>query len=341
MWSRSKPTASAGSRARSSEVTGAAKPVRIAVVGLGTVGRWLVHAIERDVERLGERYGIALEVIAVARRDGLVHREGQRWPTALAGLEAIEFDVLAEVSQSPMSDGEPGISHMRAALRRGASVATSNKWPVAHAGVELAALAREQGLGFRAESTVMSGTPVLAALVDGLGGARPLRLRGVLNATVNFICSRVAAGATYGSALAEAETAGLAEPDSSADVEGLDSAAKVMVLSALLFGEQLSRDEVRVRGIAEVGPAEVAAALASGERIREVATLDPGAGVATVEARAVEPDDPFFALEGTANAVRLEAEPVGEVAIAGPGAGPELAGQGVYSDLIALATRRR
>src|SRR5205807_2070302 len=84
-------------------------------------------------------------------------------------------------------------------------------------GIEIASRHRA---GFRAESTVMSGTPVLAALTTGLGGARPVRLRGVLNATVNLICSRIAAGGTYEEALAEAQAAGLAEPDPSADVDG-------------------------------------------------------------------------------------------------------------------------
>ena len=312
-------------------------PVRIAIVGLGTVGRWVLDAIERDEELLLERYGVDLDVVATARRDGLAHRDGRRWPTALAGLQEIEYDVLVEVSQSPMDGGEPGLSHMRAALGRGAGVATSNKWPVALAGVELAALARETGAGFRAESTVMSGTPVLAALTTGLGGARPLRLRGVLNATVNFVCTRLAAGDSYEDALAQAREAGLAEPDPSADVDGFDSVAKVMVLSALVFGEQLERGAVRVRGISELGAAEIEAAGGRGERIREVASLDPGAGVASVEAQAIGPGDPFFGVEAATNAVLLEAEPLGRVSITGPGAGPRLAGQGVYSDLIALA----
>jgi homoserine dehydrogenase len=296
----------------------------------------------------------------MARREGLVHAEqgisildaldhkraGEPlgalsgvtvWGEALPALESIDFDLLAEVSQSPMSDGEPGLSHMRAALRRGAAVATSNKWPVALAGVELTELAREAGAAFRAESSVMSGTPVLAALTGGLGGARPLRLRGVLNATVNFICSRLAAGNTYESALAEAMDAGLAEPDPSADVDGYDSVAKLMVVSALVFDTQLAVDGVRMRGVSALDQAEIAAALGRGERVREVATLDPGAKIASVEAQAVASDDPFFAVDGTTNAIRLEVDPLGEVAITGPGAGPQLAGQGVYSDVIALA----
>jgi homoserine dehydrogenase len=275
---------------------------------------------------------VSTAIANLARRD--------RWPTALAGLEATETDILLEVSQSPSSDGEPGLSHIRHALTRGVSVATSNKWPVALAGVELAALAERHGAAFRAESTVMSGTPVLAALTAGLGGAEPIRLRGILNATVNFICSRIAAGGTYAEALAEAQDAGLAERDPSADVDGFDSVAKLMVLSALVFGVQLQPQDVARWGLSALTETEIQAALTGGRRIRELAELEPGAGVAAVQARPLSADDPLFAIDDTTNAIRLEVDPLGEIAITGPGAGRALAGQGVFSDLIALARAR-
>jgi homoserine dehydrogenase len=326
-------------------------------MGTGTVGRWLLRAISRDRERLAARYGVDLSIVAVGGRDGMVHDPagidveellalrsrggslttlGARWETALEGVAELDADVLAEVSQSPPSDGEPGLSHIRAALDRGIAVATSNKWPVALAGVELAVRARRGGVGFRAESTVMSGTPVLAALTDGLGGATPLRLRGVVNATVNAICTRMEQGVGYAEALAEAQAEGLAERDPSADVDGLDAVAKLMVLSALVFGEQLELGDVARRGLSELAES----GLEPGTRVREVATLDPAAGRRSVEATVLEDGDPLGAIAGAANCIRLEAEPLGEVTITGPGAGPALAGQGVFSDVIALARQR-
>ena len=106
------------------------------------------------------------------------------------GLRATQADLLVEVTASRSTDGEPGFAHMREALGRGLPVVTSNKWPVALHGVELAELARTRRVAFRAESTVMSGTPVLSTLVDGLAGAVPVGLRGLLNATANFIPHR-------------------------------------------------------------------------------------------------------------------------------------------------------
>jgi homoserine dehydrogenase len=326
-------------------MTGTGEPIRLSIVGLGVVGRWVLEALQRDADRLG------IQLVAVAdSRSGLVHRpaglsmaeildakrhdtladldEIERWPTALDGLREIDMDVLVEVSQSP-ADGQPGLSHIREALGRGIAVATSNKWPVATAGVELVELAQRNATQLRAESTVMSGTPVLSTLTEGIAGARPLRLRGVVNATANFICSRVAAGETYEGALQAAQEMGLAEPDPSADVDGHDSVSKLMVLAALVFGIQLTVADVTRRGLSELE-------LRPGDRIREVMTLDPPAGRFSVEAGEVAHDDPLAGIDAARNSIVAEIDPIGVITITGPGAGRELAGQGVYSDLLRI-----
>jgi homoserine dehydrogenase len=246
-------------------LSGSVRPVRIWLIGFGTVGRWVVRALDTDAQRLAAKYGIGVSVVGLASaRDGFIYdgngldlksvlslasqgrsiaelRGVRRWPSSIEGLRATEADLLVEVTASPSADGEPGIAHIREALARRIPVITSNKWPVALRGVELVELARSRRVAFRVESTVMSGTPVLSALVDGLAGAVPVSLRGLLNATANFILSRMAQGATYENALAEAQRAGLAERDPGADVEGHDAVAKVMILSALVFGRQLRR----------------------------------------------------------------------------------------------------
>ena len=336
------------------------KPLRIWLVGTGMVGTWLAGVLGSQRERLAARYGLDAAIVgAASARGGFVYDANgldpasladatggrSHWPSTIEGLRATEADLLVEVSASP-ADGEPGVTHMREALQRRIPVVTSNKWPVALHGVELAALARSRGAAFRAESTVMSGTPVLGTLAEGLAGAIPVALRGLLNATANFILTRMADGRSYEDALAEAQRAGLAERDPAADVEGHDTVAKVMILSGLVFGRQLGRGQVTCRGITAVTEREIAQAASAGERIKHVATLGfagPG-GAGSVTAR-VQPelvghDDPLVNVNGTTNAVVFEADPVGQVTITGPGAGPQLAGQGVLSDIIAVASRR-
>jgi homoserine dehydrogenase len=343
------------------------KEVRVWVVGLGTVGQWLLRAMHVQAPRLAGRYGFVPKVVGVANaRDGFVYDSRgldpqtvlelasarrsltelggiRHWPSSVEGLAATEADVLVEVTASPAECGEPGVTHMREALRRRISVVTSNKWPVALNGVELAELAREKGVHFRAESTVMSGTPVLSTLVDGLAGTTPISLRGILNATANFVLTRMEQGASYEAALTEAQHVGLAERDPTADVEGYDAMAKAMILAGLVFETQLRPEDVVRGGISSIDRTEIHAATSDGARIKQLVTLElsEAGGAATLTAR-VEPalipaEDPLAGISGVTNAVVCRAEPVGDVIVTGPGAGPELAGQGVFRDLIAVA----
>lgn len=345
-------------------------PLRIWLVGFGTVGRWLAGALDTQAERLASRYGRAVQVVGIANaRDGFAYhpdgldlrsalaaaaggrpigeqRGARAWPSAIAGIRATDADLLVEVTASPPADGEPGLAHLREALQRGIPAVTSNKWPVALRGAELAALARDRGTAFRAESTVMSGTPVLSALTEGLAGAVPAGLRGVLNATANAILSQMADGTPYERALAGAQRAGLAERDPAADVEGSDTTAKLMILSALVFGRQLGRDQVACTGITGITGEQARQAASAGRRIRHVATLTfagpagTGAVTAHVQPEALPAGDLLAGIDGATNAVVCRASPIGEVAIVGPGAGPHLAGQGVLSDILAIARHR-
>jgi homoserine dehydrogenase len=168
----------------------------------------------------------------------------------------------------------------------------------------------------------------------------------VLNATANVILSKMADGTSYADALAEAQRAGLAERDPAADVEGYDATAKVMILSALVFGRQLGREQVACLGITGISGREARQAASAGRRIRQVATLGFSGpdGMGTVTARMqpeiVQADDLLASIDGAANAVVRQASPIGEITIIGPGAGPQLAGQGVLSDIIAVARRQ-
>jgi homoserine dehydrogenase len=342
--------------------------VRICLVGTGTVGRWLLSELSVRSDELERRHGFAPQLVSVANAsDGFIHSEAGLEPasvleaidrggglgalpgteprqSALEGIRDFAADLLLEVSDSPRADGQPGADHMRTALGQSTSVATSNKWPVALHGLELRALAAEAGVGFRAESTVMSGTPVLSTLTEGLAGARPLAVRGVLNATNNFIATEIARGLAYEDALAEAAAAGLAEPDPSADVDGWDSAAKLMILAGALFDAALPMDRVERRGIAELDPTEVEAARRPDRVLRVVDSLstdESGNLVARTSPELLEPSDPLAAIEGATNALTLHCEPLGGVTVSGPGAGPELAGQGVLADLIAIAQRSK
>lgn len=343
--------------------------LRISIVGFGTVGRWLARAIHRRRSWLEVECGINLSIVGVAtRREGFFHREdgfdigalldrasaghpladypdARRWETALDGLAATESDVLAEASNINPREPDPALSHIRHALHRGIHVVTSSKGACAAAAVELAALARRRGVQFRMESTVMSGTPVLSTLREGLAGARVVALRGILNATANHILTRMAEGLDYPAALADAQARGYAEPDPSDDVEGHDVVAKARILAAAAFGRSIALDQVIRRGISAITSDAVQQAVRQGCRLKLVATVrSPPAGISPasvplevrVEPLALPLTDPLTRIDGVMNGLTIETDTVREITIVGPGAGPEQAGQGMFADLVSV-----
>jgi homoserine dehydrogenase len=341
--------------------------LRLSIVGFGTVGRWLADAIGRHRSWLEAEHGVAVTIVGVAnRRDGFVYRDagfdittllelvsagrplreypgGQRWETALEGLAQTECEVMAEASSTDPREPEPALSHIRQALGRGTHVITSSKGACAAAAVELLELAKRRRVQCRMESTVMSGTPVLSTIREGLAGAHIAAVRGILNGTANHILTLMAEGLAYPAALADAQARGYAESDPTDDVEGHDVVAKARILGAIAFNRSVTLDQVIRRGITDITREAVQHAARRGCRIKLMATVRrrPGDSSAPLEAR-VEPldlplTDPLSHVDGVMNALAIETDPVREVTIMGPGAGPEQAGQGMFADLVAVA----
>jgi len=359
------------------------RTVLLSIVGLGTVGRWVADAVARHEPWLRQAHDVHVRIVGAAtRHGGFVYRAAgldlagvraraearrsfadlpdvQCWPTALEGLAAtLDRDhssdaratampplcVVAETSNTNPRDPEPALSHIRLALERGAHVVTSSKGACAAAAVELRATAQANGVQCRMESTVMSGTPALSTITEGLAGASVTAVRGILNGTVNYILTRMAEGLSYATALAEAQAVGFAEPDPADDVEGHDAVAKTRILAAVAFGRQLGEAEVRRAGIADLTTADVERAMRSGQRVRHVATITRNADsslTAAVEPVALPDADALARVDGVLNALQVETDVVRRVLVVGPGAGIEQAGQGVFADLIAVIAHSR
>ncbi len=249
----------------------------------------------------------------------------------MEGLEATSGDVLAEATGATLRRGEPGLSYIRAALAQGMHVVTSSKGPMALAGLELLSLARTQGVQLRMESTVMSGTPVLSTIREGMAGTSIRALRGILNGTANSILSAMALGHTYAEALTQAQAQGYAEADPTDDVEGDDTVAKTLILAAVAFGRALAPSQVMREGITTL----------TREQIQRAVDADNGSVPTRLEAR-VEPialplSDPLARIDGLLNAIQIQTDTPAEVTVIGPGAGRFQAGQGMLADLISIA----
>jgi len=331
-------------------VTG--QPLRVAVLGAGTVGREVVRAFLEGGETLRASDGAPLVLAGVAVRDVA---------KAVAGgiPEALLTDAPAHLVADPdvdvvvelMGGEEPARTLIAASLGASKAVVTANKHVIAHHGPELEGLARRTGATLRFEASVGGGIPVLGPLATELAANRVERVRGILNGTTNFILTAMdGEGRDYGDVLAAAQAAGYAEADPTADVEGHDAANKLVILVRLAFGVWVDPATVALvdaggpghglPGITGVTSGDVTLARADGEVIKLIATAErglDGAVVASVLPRRLPATAALARTDGVLNRIEIEAEPVGTVAFSGPGAGGAATSSAVLGDLVAIA----
>jgi homoserine dehydrogenase len=324
------------------------------MLGAGTVGREVARAFAAFPERLGIHGGARLELVGVAVRDLARAREAGIPAGLLTDAPAHlvasdDTDIVVEV----MGGDEPARTLIAAALAAGKAVVTANKHVIAHHGPELEAIARRTGAALRFEAAVAAGIPVLGPLAAELAADRVDRVRGIVNGTTNYILSAMAdEGRAYDDVLAAAQAAGYAETDPSGDVEGDDAVNKLVILIRLAFGTWVDPADVVRRppttvpgghgrpGITGVTAADIAGAAALGAAIKLVADASgkPGACVAaSVLPTVVALTDPLGRTNGVTNRVEVRAEPLGDVAFTGPGAGGGATSSAVLGDLLAVA----
>jgi homoserine dehydrogenase len=327
-------------------------PLRVAVLGAGTVGREVIAALLERAAELTPADGAPLILAGIAVRD--VDRARARGLSADLLTDAPahlvaspETDVIVEL----MGGDEPSRTLIAAALAAGKPVVTANKHVIAHHGPELETLARRTGAALRFEATVGGGIPVLGPIATELAGNRLTAVRGIVNGTTNYILSAMAdEGRDYDDVLAAAQAAGYAETDPSGDVEGHDAVNKLVILARLAFGVWLDPTDVVNSatdgpgagrpGITGVGAADIAAASAAGRTIKLIAEArrsGDGRIAASVLATEVPSNSPLGRTGGVLNRIEVEGEPVGTVAFSGPGAGGAATASAVLGDLIAVA----
>ena len=326
-------------------------PLRVGVLGAGTVGREVVRALLEFPERLTATDGAPLTLAGVACRNLAAARAGgipaERLTDAPAHLVADpETDVVVEL----MGGDEPARTLIAAALGAGKPVVTANKHVIAHHGPELEAIARRTGTALRFEAAVGGGIPILGPLATDLAANTVGRVRGIVNGTTNYILTAMAQeGRAYEDVLVDAQGLGYAEADPTGDVEGDDAVNKLVVLVRLAFGQWLQpasivRQPPTARGqgrpgITGVTDQEIEGAAALGLTIKLLASATrTEAGIsASVLPTAVPSDSPFGWTDGVTNRIEIDAEPLGTVRIAGPGAGGAATSSAVLGDLIAIA----
>jgi homoserine dehydrogenase len=326
--------------------TSSAKPIGVAVLGLGNVGREVVRIIDESAADLAARIGAPLELrgVAVRRVDGGRGVPMQMLTDNVEDLVSREdVDIVVEV----MGPVEPARKAILTALEHGKSVVTANKALLAQSTGELAEAAERARVDLYFEAAVAGAIPVIRPLTQSLAGDTVVRVAGIVNGTTNYILSEMAStGADYASALVDASALGYAEADPTADVEGYDAAAKAAILASIAFHTRVTADDVYREGITKVSPADFDAARALGCSIKLLAICERinDDGQQRVSARVypalVPLEHPLATVNGAFNAVVVEAEAAGRLMFYGQGAGGNPTASAVMGDVVMAARNR-
>lgn len=246
--------------------------------------------------------------------------------------------VVVETTTLDIENGGPAVRHVREALRGGAHVMTSNKGPAAFAYRSLAALASASHRCFRFESAVMDGVPLFNLVRNGLPGASVTAVRGVVNSTTQYMLTAMERGDTFDQALSAMQRAGIAEANPALDVDGWDAAAKTAILANVLLGGSLKPRDITRQGLTSASGERARAARAVGRRLKLVASAERTRHGVNGDVRLMElPEtDLLGALEASQNALILQTDVLGEIAVVQRGSGLTQTAYGLISDLVSI-----
>jgi homoserine dehydrogenase len=317
------------------------KPIKVGLLGLGTVGSGTFNVLKRNQGEIQRRAGRGIEITMVADLNVARAKElvGEDVQVVADGREIIanpEIDIVIELI------GGYGIakSLVLEAIAAGKHVVTANKALLAVHGTEIFAAAQAKGVMVAFEAAVAGGIPIIKALREGLTANSIQWVAGIINGTTNFILSEMRdKGLDFGVVLKEAQRLGYAEADPSFDIEGVDAAHKVTLMSAIAFGIPVQFDKAYVEGITQLGAADIKYAEQLGYRIKLLGiTKRTAQGVELRVHPSLVPTQRLIAnVEGAMNAVMVQGDAVGTTLYYGKGAGSEPTASAVIADLVDIA----
>jgi homoserine dehydrogenase len=314
------------------------KPVKVGLLGLGTVGGGTVNVLRRNAEEITRRAGRGIQVVHAAARDltksRICNYEGIRLTThPVEVVENPDIEIVVEL----IGGVDIARDLVDRAIANGKHVVTANKALIARHGNEIFAAARDQGVMVAFEAAVAGGIPIIKAIREGLAGNRIEWLAGIINGTGNFILTEMRdKGRDFADVLAEAQRLGYAEADPTFDVEGIDTAHKLTILAAIAFGIPLQFDKVYTEGITRITREDVNYAEQLGYRIKHLALSRRT--TKGIELRVHPTLIPYRRLianvDGVMNAIVVTGDAVGPTLYYGAGAGAEPTASAVVADLV-------
>ncbi|MDP3857438.1 MAG: homoserine dehydrogenase [Stagnimonas sp.] len=316
-------------------------PVRVGLIGLGTVGQGVVRVLKTNAEEIARRVGRPVVITHASTRDlGRKREVDLNGITVVSDAMSIAADADVDIVVEVIGGHTVARDAIMAALARGKPVVTANKALLAEDGNAIFATARKAGVPVAFEASVAGGIPIIKAIREGLAGNRISGLAGIINGTCNYILTQMTVkGQSFADALADAQRLGYAEADPTFDVEGVDAAHKLSILASIAFGIPLSFPAVACEGITRITAQDIQIAQTLGYRIKLLGIAKRGA--AGVELRVnptLIPDDHLLAkVDGVLNSVLVQGNALGQVGFYGRGAGGDATASAIVADLVDVA----
>ena len=326
--------------------------MRIILCGFGVVGQSFAKLLESRSEDLYARYGLKPRIVGVFDRNGsaidpsgldtkrlidvkkkynsVKYSDKKNSTTGIEIINDLEAEVLIETTESNYKDAEPGMTHIVNAMKRGMHVISVNKGPLALAFPSLMEIATYNQVLFRFSGTVGGGTPILDFAKNSLRGERIVSFNGILNGTTNYILTNMTNGMSFDDALDDAKRRGYVEADESLDLDGLDAAAKLVILANWIMGMKVTMPDIKRTGIRNIDSDDIKHAAEKNCAIKLIASCNKELIVAP---REIATDDPLY-VSGTLNAISFTSEHSGTQTIIGRGAGGIETASSILRDLI-------
>ncbi len=336
---------------------------KIALIGCGVVGTGFLEILNKKKKLLKEKFDFEAELVAVSDmiKGSVIDSKGidigaflkhldekksinefsgqENGLNAVDTIQKAQADMVMEVTYTDIETGEPASTHIREAFKAGSWVSTTNKGPVTLFEKELTKMAEENGVGWRYEGVVLSGTPVFNLLDFCLAGNDIKEIKGIMNGTTNFILTKMEEDAmAYDDALKLAQDLGYAEADPTADVEGFDALAKIVIMSNVVLGGNIKPDDAEREGISKITPQDIMNAKKEGKRYKLIASAkkENGKIKASVKPMKIPLTDPLAGVGGAMNALTVMTDLSGPITVQGPGAGKIETGYALLIDALAI-----
>ncbi|RUA06850.1 MAG: homoserine dehydrogenase [Fusobacteria bacterium] len=315
--------------------------MKIGIIGIGTVGREVLNIISSQREKIENFLGDEIEIIKICNR---TPREEYKNYSFTSDYREVLNDNSIDTVIELMGGIEIPLEIARETLKAKKNLITANKELLAIHGKELFELAKEKEVKIFFEAAVGGGIPVLTPLKESLFPNNFKKIRGILNGTANYILTQMSEGASYESALEDATKKGYAEADPTYDVEGIDTAHKISLLSYLAWGDLVEFDKIKTEGITKLSLEDIENAKKNNKRYRLLgeAVIDEKTKKVTlsVSPKLVEKGEIFYEVNGVYNAVEIEGSYTGKTIFYGEGAGGSATANAVISDIYKIANSR-